>query len=70
MELKQTEEGKNYLLVTEEEIKNLPSETRVYQITDTEKGIVPPDCKHEFEISSGFPRDIKGCKKCIYWEFA
>lgn len=69
MVLKQDKDGKNYLSVTDEEIKQLPPMTRVYHISDTEKGIVPTDCEHDFYISSGMPSNIKGCRKCIYWDF-
>lgn len=69
MILKQDQDGKNYLSVTDEEIKELPPLTRVYHISATEKGIAPTDCKHDYIISKGVPMNIKGCKKCIYWDY-
>lgn len=64
-----TEDGKRYFAVTEEEIKLLPQSTLIYHIADGVKGIAPTDCEHDFFIGKGMPSNIKGCRKCIYWEF-
>ena len=56
------------LFVTPEEQKALPEFTPVYY-KGKDKAIAPPDCKHDFEITPGAPRNIKACKNCIYWEF-
>lgn len=61
--------GKRFLEVTEEDKKKLPPETRIYCMPNGVDGIVPPDCKHDFIVTGGMPMNIKGCKKCIYWEF-
>lgn len=63
-------DGRRYISITEEERKTLPEGTVVYHIDKDTLGIAPPDCKHEFVISEGSPRNIKGCKKCIYWEYS
>lgn len=62
-------DGKRYIAVTDEEIKQLPPATRIYHIAENIKGIAPENCKHDFIISGGLPMNIKGCKNCIYWEF-
>lgn len=60
-----TKNGKRYFELTEEEAK-IYTDTF---IIDGKKSIAPPDCKHNFVIERGIPRNIKGCTKCIYWEF-
>ena len=62
--------GRRYIVVTPEEQKALPEFTPVYRVEGGKaKAIAPPDCKHDFEITPGAPRNIKACKNCIYWEF-
>lgn len=66
-----TNNGKEYMRLSDKEFEDIKAKkdgTPIYCM-DEGYGIVPPDCKHDFEISRGFPRNIKGCKKCIYWEF-
>ena len=72
-EIKYTEDGKAYVVVTEEMRKNLKPTEMLYDLKD-ENGndiyaIPPKSCKHEFAISEGIPSDIRYCKKCIFWEW-
>lgn len=70
MQEKIDKNGKRYVALTDEEIEALPKMTRVYQMPNGDKAIPPADCEHDFEISRGCSMDIKGCKKCIFWEWA
>ncbi len=61
--------GKRYIQLTEEEIKQLPPDTRIYHISEDIKAIPPADCEHEYIVNRGVASNIKSCKKCIWWEF-
>lgn len=69
METKVTKDGKKYVALSDEEIKQLPPETRLFIMDDKTKAIPPHDCKHSFLVDRGCPQNIKYCTKCIYWEF-
>ena len=65
---KKDENGKRYCEVTDEELKAL--KIKSYFLGHNRKKLIPPpDCKHEFIIEKGLPRNFKVCKFCIYWEF-
>ena len=61
--------GRRFIMLTEEERKGLPDGTMVFLLDGGQAAIPPKDCKHELELTPGIPRNIKGCKHCIYWEF-
>ena len=62
------ENGKRYCEVTDDELKAL--NIKEYYIGKNRKKMISsPNCKHEFVIEKGLPRNFKCCKKCIYWEF-
>lgn len=65
--------GKNYILVTKGMKEKLPPTTKIYHVTtlegDTVDAIAPFNCEHDYKISKGMPSNIRGCKKCIEWEF-
>ncbi len=69
METKVTKDGKMYVALSDEEIKQLPKETRIYILEDNIKAIPPQDCEHSFVVKGGCSQNIKYCTKCIYWEF-
>lgn len=70
MILKYDKEGRAYYELSPEEEQDMSkTEARLYCMENGRKAIVPPECKHEFKVSSGVPRNIKYCTECIYWEF-
>lgn len=70
MILKHDKEGRAYYELSPEEEQDM-SKTGVnlYCMENERVAIVPPECKHEFKVSSGVPRNIKYCTECIYWQF-
>lgn len=65
------ENGKAYYEVSDEELPALKAlgVQGFYLGQERKKLIPPPECKHEFVIEEGLPRNFKVCKHCIYWEF-
>lgn len=64
-----TNEGKRYIALSDAEIEQMPPTTRIYHLENGIKAIAPQNCCHDYYISGGVPMNIKGCNKCIYWEF-
>lgn len=70
MILKHDKEGRAYYELSHEEEQDMSkTEARLCCMENGRKAIIPPECKHEFKVSSGVPRNIKYCTECICWEF-
>lgn len=84
-DIKYKEDGRAYVILTDEIEKTLKETDRIYDVPVPDangkyvdengnnysyvRAIAPPNCDHEIDVAWGIPRDIKYCKKCIYWEF-